>query len=372
MNANPQQPEGLRLPGICASDRLFSAFLPVSTLVRELTVHPIELGNDGAHADVKELRDKIQRSLSGAKARNVVEYGNYLKDFVVTGNGFAPPIILWHPECPSAVEEGQGHSLVIPSGLRFIPVDGETQLAAWHTLSKDRELDHLVNVSFLLNCSEEMAIQHYHDINVYRVRPCRNQAVSRDRRSKATQVAHRLVDDIPFFQEQVLFDAPTLPKNDADHSLLFATLVDACFASLEGESPFGKQVAVRGNVPEATYEKIKAWWTQVTGSLGASIQNGTSLVTGKPILLAAIGKLGSQAMATEQDWEQEMRLKLEKLADIRWEFRHWDGICGDLDGEKFRVKRSRDAFDMVFKALAEPESDEGEKVRPEVQARQAA
>ena len=101
---NPE-PEDRRIPGLCARDRLFTAIIPVSTLVQDLTIHPQELEDGTDNLELQKLRNQIQRSLTGAKGRNVGRFQEYLAANVLTGSGFAPPIILWNPEGSQIVED---------------------------------------------------------------------------------------------------------------------------------------------------------------------------------------------------------------------------------------------------------------------------
>ena len=87
---------------------------------------------DHSLREIAEIRREVQRLFEGVKKKNVEPYSEYVKQLARDeAYGITPAIILWSPTPEKVTEAGYGLNVaVIPFGRLFVPIDGETQLAA--------------------------------------------------------------------------------------------------------------------------------------------------------------------------------------------------------------------------------------------------
>ncbi|MEJ8643726.1 DNA sulfur modification protein DndB [Streptomyces sp. MS1.HAVA.3] len=325
-----------------------------------------------------EMRTHVQRSLKGTtKGKNVPEYADYMASGFrgELGGAFStPPIAIWAPS-----EDGEPaviwdpvellphagvYAITVPTGSRFIAIDGETQVTALHSIYNRPELHGLtaralsrIRVPYELywGCSVEEARQIFHDRNVKGVAMDKNLAISMDQRDIATAITRRLADSVkvPVNGELVPFSTfvksqgrqltasdKTLVTLSGLRALVVTTLLGRPGIPVTSGSVTVESIASREDDEFATSveakeaETIRLLSRIITALYEKGFAPGAKgSAINAPAVLAGIGVAAHHATAwadpnhTNALSEEAL---MDLLADIRWERSalFWDGAGG--------------------------------------------
>ena len=138
-----EQP-GIRVQAIKVSDSEFIAVMPFSYLQsvtvdpRLLSQPPVSETSEDYDADLEFMKgvyNVIQRPVALAKKTNVVPYSDFIRTIIEGAKAPIPAIKLTCAEPISFPEENDGYA-VIPPNVRFVAIDGDTQLAAHYRFQR--------------------------------------------------------------------------------------------------------------------------------------------------------------------------------------------------------------------------------------------
>jgi DNA sulfur modification protein DndB len=104
------------------------------------------------------------------------------------------------------------------------------------------------------------------------------------------------------------------------------------------------------------------WFEAVTDTLRAPLEDRKNCLTSSPAVFAAIGAMGHELVAIDDDTARTARRKrlIDDLKTIKWQKdQRWDGIAGKLTPKgRFAVAGSKEVAYAVYRALTDS-SDEG-------------
>jgi hypothetical protein len=296
-------------------------------------------------SETAALRAKIQRLIEKSKKKNVEEYARYMITSIKIGEGFTPQIVLYC-ETPLRVETdpitGVGWALV-PDGLKFVAIDGDTQTAARNVADQlhpglfDKGWIKVV-VKHGIPVAE--AEQIFTDCNSRGVKVNTSLAIGMDNRDAATQLAKYVERQVPMLFERVNRQKRQLGVKDKDVltiSALRASVV--CF--IEGINGIQDQTKPV-EVDEAHADDLRAaavtWFKAVTAAINGALtpEQRPNTFASSPAVWCAIGALGHDAfieLAGERFEKSVTPAAVEhafeavaeaKLAKIDWERGdHW-------------------------------------------------
>lgn len=138
-----EQP-GIRVQAIKVSDSEFIAVMPFSYLQsvtvdpRLLSQPPVSETSEDYDADLEFMKgvyNVIQRPVALAKKSNVVPYSDFIRTIIEGAKAPIPAIKLTCAESISFPDDNNGYA-VIPPNVRFVAIDGDTQLAAHYRFQR--------------------------------------------------------------------------------------------------------------------------------------------------------------------------------------------------------------------------------------------
>ncbi|MHA1573869.1 MAG: hypothetical protein ACTSX8_07730 [Alphaproteobacteria bacterium] len=138
-----EQP-GIRVQAIKVSDSEFIAVMPFSYLQsvtvdpRLLSQPPVSETSEDYDADLefmKAVYNVIQRPVALSKKSNVVPYSDFIRTIIEGAKAPIPAIKLTCAESISFPDDNDGFA-VIPPNVRFVAIDGDTQLAAHYRFQR--------------------------------------------------------------------------------------------------------------------------------------------------------------------------------------------------------------------------------------------
>ncbi|MEV6389321.1 DNA sulfur modification protein DndB [Nocardia xishanensis] len=362
---------------------------------------------DGATRRHAEIRALVQRMIkSTQKGKNVPEYAQYIAAGIngEFGDGWStPPVTLWIPA--DSDDEGSETVLVaqeelvkdtgirnvtIPSGTPVIAIDGETQVTALHELNDAPEAFGLsfrklreVRIPFELywNLSVEDARQVFYDRNVKGVPVAKNLAMSMDQRDFATQLAHRIADQLIVEHEgkRVKFSTLVqarkrqLGKTDPEVitlSGLRALVVTALLGriGIQKSSASVDESDLPDNIaPDEAADAVIELLTATLDDLFPYFADRTAVST--PAVLAGLGVAGHQALPWASGGPRiDIAQFRNLLTDIQWDRKatYWDGIAGKATGKDDGVSFAggvKDSGGRVAEAILYPDTLMGRKIR---------
>jgi hypothetical protein len=282
-------------------------------------------------SETAALRAKVQRLIGTAKKKNVEQYARYMITSVKTGEGFTPQIVLYS-EKPLRVETdpitGVGWAL-IPDGLKFVAIDGDTQTAA-------RNLADGVQPGLFDRGWIKVVIKHgipvveaeqiFADCNRLGVKVTTSLAIGMDNRDKATQLTKYVERELPMLSGKVNRQKRQLAVHDKDVitiSALRASVV--CF--LEGINGIQNQTKPV-EIDEAHVDDLQSaavtWFQAATAAIDGALlpEQRANTFASSPAVWCAIGALGHDTFI-------------------------------ELAGEDFGKSVTLAAIEHAFKALAE-------------------
>jgi DNA sulfur modification protein DndB len=297
-----------------------------------------------------------------------------------------PTITLWTPEQLKAIDLGGLQALVLPWGCYLVAIDGETQRIAWGMAYRlnPHLRDHRVGLILHHGKSVEDARQGFHDLNTKEVKPNAAIAISMDNLDPATKIAREVADNSEVLRDAVNMRRRQLRKSDRELVTL-SGLRTAIVTTILG--PRGLQAGAKSIVvPEGTNmddvrDAVMDVWLPILEDLGESLaaDNRAEMVTSAPAVLAGLGCLAHHAMpkpprSYDESWSVEE--VLERLEGIVWEREievagnrvfPWEGVAGKLTPKgSFSIGGPKEVGYTVAKALEDPDSDEGKRIRNQV------
>lgn len=284
------------------------------------------------------VRRQVQRLFEGAKEKNVGPYARYICGLAHNQDGLTPVIELYS-ETPLKTQIGAyGTGWVqVPFELRFVSIDGETQLAARiEAASMDAATkDGFVPVSVIHGRPIDFARQCFHDLNLLGVRPNTAVGLSMDARDPITAITREVADRVPIFVGRVELQRRQLRRKDKALVTLPA-LRNGCVTFCTGiqgvkygAKPVPPEDLKKTSLEEYSKECI-VWWKAFTDRFGPALENREHTVIGATAMLAAVGAVGHQVLLVpEAGREAERKRLIDSLAEVQWERgERWFGVIG--------------------------------------------
>lgn len=376
--------EGQPFVGVHVDAHQFVGAMPTGMLFNytvdpRKTDQPEKVADDPNLSRVAHARVDVQRLFEGAKKRNVTPYSRYIIGLAIgeLALGVTPPVVLWTEHQLKPVELGPGvHGLLLPYGLKFVAIDGETQLAARYDASTKLEKLLGLPVPVVIHHGRdiEWARQAFHDLNALAIKPNTAIAISMDMRDPLTQIARNVEDQVPFFKGRVNHRRRQLGKRDKDVVTISALRL-GCVTVAKGIN--GIQFGARpvpiedlGHDEDHIEEVCITWWEAVTSAIGEDFepeQRGTSIAPA-PTALAVIGAFGHsllEAGLRGGELEEAAADRAEELLTINWERgQHWAGIAGKMTPSgRLSIAGAKEAAYVMYRALTEVGSEEFRVIR---------
>jgi DNA-sulfur modification-associated len=376
--------EGIIVTGSVVDDHTFLSSVPTGQLLL-FTTDPRQTEDKNARATnpamqaMFEVRRDVQRLFEGEKEKNVDPYSDYLiQVYLAKENGEVPSIILWTDAVlKTELLKTPLGGVLIPFSLKLIAIDGETQLAARYVanLKNPDILGAPATIKICHGRSVEWAKQAFHDLNVLGVQPNAAVALAMDLRDPLTAVAREVETVVPFFKGRISKDRRQLRKRD-DSVLTITALRGGVVTLSEGITGVkygtGPVPVHSARLPEIKVVALE-WFTAITQALGSHMEDRQNKVAGTPPALAAMGAMAHELLNYANDpvgRKQKQDELIGRLRQIDWtKGKAWEGIAGKFTPKgAFSVGGTKETVYSVFKALSEPTSPEGRRVRPTEQS----
>jgi hypothetical protein len=332
--------------------------VPNPTLFEDKRMQPSLLLNP-ALVDLADKRETVQRYFTGAKKTNLPKYADFIFERVKNqAHRGTPTICLGYTAKLTIVPGADGTARVaIPYGRFFLAVDGETQRAAWEIvnnriyeliqagLTDEQVLDSVripVEIHHGLTVDELQAL--FYERNVLGAKVNANEAISKDQRDPATQIA-RAVMVMPIRQPNgqvvptssiVQQQSRQVRKNAHEWITLSAlrTLVVTTLLGRSGLQYGAKPIPMIENVD---FETLKVEASEVIHAIlqrfADKFADNSRYLIGSPSILAGIGvaahrTITSLPLSEDEGSRLTMQELLDLLAEIRWDKEgvFWDGI----------------------------------------------
>jgi DNA-sulfur modification-associated len=370
-----------RLAGSIVDDHTFCGVVPTAQLLH-LTQDPRQTEVKTARAAsasvaaLYEIRREVQRQFEGEKKRNVEPYSDYmLQVHAGQRDGEVPTIIFWTESgLDYEVGEPPTGTIQIPYGMQLVAIDGETQLAGRY-LAGDKNPNFMsapVSIKICHGRSVDWAKQVFHDLNTLGVKPNVAKTISMDLRDPLTNVARAVEKEVAFFSGRVNEDRRSLRKSDRE-VFTVAALRAACVMLSEGigGTKYGSRpVEIEPARVPTVREVAIEWFRAVTLAFGGQMEDREGSVMTSPTVLAAVGAVGHELLNYADD-ANGRRTKQEellgRLGQVDWtKGEAWVGVIGSFNAKgKFSIQGtgSRGTIAAAFRALNDPNSAEGLKVR---------
>jgi DNA sulfur modification protein DndB len=291
--------------------------------------------------------------------------------------GVTPPIVLWTEAELKMFEPAPGiKALLLPFGLKFVAIDGETQLAARYEAAAklDRLQQQFVPVVIHHGRDVDWARQAFHDLNALQIKPNTAVAISMDERDPLTQIAREVEKSVSFLIGRVNHRRRQLGKNDSDVMTISALRL-ACVTVAKGIG--GIQYGARpipgeelGNEIEQIQDVCVAWWDAVANAIGDEYEVGrrADSIATAPSALAAIGAFGHSLLSeglSGADLEEAAADRAEELLTVNWtRGPHWNGIAGKMTPSgRLSIAGAKESAYVIYKALTDVNSEEFRVVR---------
>jgi DGQHR domain-containing protein len=285
------------------------------------------------------LRAKVQRLIEKAKKKNMEQYARYIILHARTGEGFTPQIVLY-AEKPLRVETdpitGIGWALV-PDGLKFVAIDGDTQTAARNLADShqpglfDKDW---IKVVIKHGIPVADAEQIFADCNRLGVKVTTSLAIGMDNRDPATQLAKYVERQVPMLSEKVNRQKRQLGVKDKE-VITISALRAAVVCFLEGINGIQDQTKPV-EIDEARIDDLRnaavTWFKAATAALDGALlpEHRANTFASSPAVWCAIGALGHETLIelTGEDFGKSVTLPAiehafralaeSKLAKVEW------------------------------------------------------
>lgn len=338
-----------------------------------LTEDPKRVEADHRVREAYEVRKKVQRLLSGNKAKrdNIPAYARYLTGGIVKGEPYVTPpqsLVFTTKLNVYVASEAMGAAtfLHVPPGVKGTHDDGETQYLARLSVRNQHPDTGDVPMAVVVDHgrSIEWGGQAFHDLNLLGVSMSAAVAIAADNRDPATKMAKEMAETDPVLVGRVSFDARQVSAKSGA-VMTITTLRRATVASL-----VGRKVFALGNKPldediaEQEKHDVPLVWRQVFHRLQPHLNHST--VVGLPVVLTAIG-IG----IFEARMNGELDAFIRSLDTILWDkasdegAKRWAGIAGKLtDTEKFSSAGGvKDLGHRTLEALTNPDNPDYKRIR---------
>jgi hypothetical protein len=260
------------------------------------------------HADLSEiaaLRTKVQRLIGTAKRKNMEQYSRYIIDHAKTSEGFTPQIVLYCQQQLAVTDDPNTGiaRVIVPDGLRFIAIDGDTQTAARHEADRDNsELfsNEWIKVVIKHGIPVSQAEQIFADCNSFGVKVTTSLAIGMDTRDAATQLAKYIEQQVPMLAGRVNRQKRQLGVKDLDVltiSALRASIV--CFLQgVNGIQNQTKPVEIDGAHAEELHGAALTWFNAATEAVDGALlpDHRAHTFASSPSVWCAIGALGHDTL----------------------------------------------------------------------------
>jgi hypothetical protein len=268
-------------------------------------------------SETAALRAKVQRLIGTAKKKNVEQYARYMITSVKTGEGFTPQIVLYS-EKPLRVETdpitGVGWVLV-PDGLKFVAIDGDTQTAARNLadgLQPGLFEKGWIKVVIKHGIPVVEAEQIFADCNRLGVKVTTSLAIGMDNRDDATQLAKYVEREVPTLSGKVNRQKRQLAVHDKDLitiSALRASVV--CFLEgINGIQNQTKSVEINEDRLDSLRDAAVTWFKAATDAINGALtpEERANTFASSPAVWCAIGALGHDTFIelTGEDFEKSV------------------------------------------------------------------
>ena len=302
---DPSYADGVPLFGSAISATEFQGAMPYG-LFKQRVPDPRKLEGAGAKyntelSEIASLRSRVNRLVTGAKKKNVVDYARHLVRMVKTGEGFAPQIVIWTQEKLEVVSDkktGLGY-IELPHHIRFVALDGDTQTTA-RAVAEQNSANlfdkQLVKVTVIHGVQEDNAAQIFADCNAFGVKVSTSLAIGLDSRDDATQLAKYVEKNVASLLGKVNRQKRQLSGSDTDLitiSALRASVV--CFVQgIRGIQNQTKEVAIQDEDLDLLHAAAIAWYQAVTDVMTAVLQPDArpGNFAAAPSVWCAIGAVG--------------------------------------------------------------------------------
>lgn len=331
--------------------------VPNPTMFEDKRMQPSLFANP-ALADLADKRETIQRYFTGAKKTNLPKYADFIFDRVSRQvHRGTPTICLGITSSLTIVPMQDGTARVgIPYGRYFLAVDGETQRASWEEvnnrvleliqagMAEEEVLDNVrVPVEIHHGLTVEQLQALFYERNVLGAKVNANEAISKDQRDPATQIA-RVVMGMPLQQpngqmvptSSVVQQQSRQVGKKAPHWITLSALRTLVVTTMLGRSGLQYGAKPVPMVEGVDFESLK---TEVAHVVHAILQQFADKFTekdryliGAPAIMAGIGVTAHRTITgLRTDVVQPMTVAelLTLLSDIRWEKEEgfWDGVA---------------------------------------------
>jgi DNA sulfur modification protein DndB len=320
-------------------------------------------GNAGLE-EYRRLRMEVQRQFTGAKAKNVEPYSDYIIAVHEGADGITPTIVLWTEETLPVDEGPDGAArMMIPFVARLVAIDGETQLAGRY-IARDKNKEtakEWVAGKICHGRSIPWARQAFHDLNNLAVPSNKALAIAMDSRDPLTTVARRVEESVPFFRNRINKVSRQLKKRDKANVMTITSLRGACVTLAKGINGVQYGAGAVSDVPPAQVPVIEevaiAWFRAVTDKIGSAIEDRERTVASSPAVMAALGAMGHVLVETDdpQERKQKMTELLVQLSNVSWErSQNWEGIAGKFTPKgQFSLGGAKENGYAVYAALTD-------------------
>lgn len=338
-----------------------------------LTEDPKRVAADHRVREAFEVRQKVQRLLSGNKAKrdNVPAYSRYLIQGLVKGETHVtPPQSLVFTSklrvYQASADAGAQTYLHIPPGVKGVHDDGETQYLARLAVRNEHPETGDAPMAVVVDHgrSIDWGGQAFHDLNLLGVPMSAAVAIAADGRDPATKIAKKLAEEVPALVGLVSFDARQVSAKSGS-VLTITTLRRAVVGSLAGRKVFALgNKTYTDDIPEHDQNDIPLVWRQVFARLQPHLTHST--VVGLPVVLTAIG-IGVHEARNSGTLDSFMR----SLDTILWDksaeegAKRWAGIAGKLTetGNFSSAGGVKDLGHRTLVALTDHTSDDYKRIR---------
>jgi len=331
--------------------------VPNPTLFEDKRMQPSLLVNP-ALADLADKRETIQRYFTGAKKTNLPKYSDFIYDRVKRQvHRGTPTICLGYTARLMIVPLQDGTARVaIPYGRFFLAVDGETQRAAWEDvhhrvweliqagMAHEEILDSVripVEIHHDLTVEELQAL--FYERNVLGAKVNANEAISKDQRDPATQIA-RNVMAMPIRQpngqmvptSSIIQQQSRQVGKKAPHWITLSSLRTLVVTTILGRGGLQYGAKPIPMIENVNFEVLK---NEVSDVVHAILQQFADkfadrdrYLIGSPSIMAGIGVAAHRTIKCLPSRPEGGPLTQEELLDllseIRWEKEGivWDGI----------------------------------------------
>jgi DGQHR domain-containing protein len=322
--------------------------------------------------DLLSIREEVQRLFEGAKKKNVPSYAGYIAEVHKGEDGITPPITLFSEDKLDIEELENGTALAqVPWDQNLVAIDGETQLAARHEAANiDPETKHDFVPLYICHGKDVLwARQAFHDLNALGVKPNAALSIGMDARDPITRVCREVERQVPFFTGRVNKVRRQLRGSDPE-VVTITSLRGACVTIAKGINgiQFGARPVPADDAEIAAIEAAAVdWFKALSDAIGPALEDRVNKLASSPTVLAALGAIGQQVVATTDPVMRQARCKqlAEGLKSVNWERgKAWEGIAGKFTPKgTFAVGGAKETAYAVYSALSDPTSSGYSRIR---------